>query len=205
MSDIIEKLTSTFIRFPGIGPRQARRFVYYLLGQNSAVIENLAKDLSILKQHIGQCPSCCRFFVKNNSAAAGPCDICLDQSRNPGLLMIVEKDQDLEVVRQSGHYAGQFFVLGGLLPILEDQPEKKVRARPLLQRIETAKNQLKEIIIALAANPEGDNTGEYLQKILAPYNAAGIKITVLGRGLSTGTELEYSDAETVKNALKNRS
>ncbi|HEY4524333.1 MAG TPA: recombination protein RecR, partial [Candidatus Paceibacterota bacterium] len=65
----------------------------------------------------------------------------------------------------------------------------------------TAKNQWREIIIALAVNPEGDNTNEYLQKMLAPSK---IKITILGRGLSTGTELEYSDAETLRNALKNR-
>ena len=203
MSDPMEKLVAAFIRFPGIGPRQARRFVYYLLGQNSTMVETLANDLLTLRQKIGQCSSCYRFFVKNHSAADS-CDICLDQNRNRKLLMLVEKDTDLEVVRKSGHYPGYFFVLGGLLPILEDQPEKKIRVRPLLERLNAMKNQLAEIIIALAANPEGDNTSDYLQKILTPYAVSGIKITVLGRGLSTGTELEYSDAETLKNALKNR-
>ncbi|MEK7208892.1 MAG: recombination mediator RecR [Patescibacteria group bacterium] len=202
MSDIIEKLVATFIRFPGIGPRQARRFIYHLLAQNSLTIENLAQDLLTLKQTVNQCRSCCRFFIVNNRAAAKEiCELCLDESRDPSILMIVEKDSDLEVVRKSGHYSGQFFVLGGLVPILEEAPAKKIRLNPLLEKIKATKNQLKEIIIALAANPEGDNTGEYLQRALAPL---GIKITILGRGLSTGTELEYSDAETLRNALKNR-
>jgi len=201
MSDIIEKLVSTFVRFPGIGPRQARRFVYHLLGQNSHTIENLAKDLLELKQHVSQCRSCYRFFINDHVTTQEICDLCLDQSRNAALLMVLEKDSDLEVMRKSGYYPGHFFVLGGLLPILEDNPARKIRVNPLLEKIKTAKNQLKEIIIALAANPEGDNTCEYLQSALAPF---GIKITVLGRGLSTGTELEYSDADTLKNALKNR-
>ena len=202
MSDIIEKLVATFIRFPGIGPRQARRFVYHLLGQNSAALDNLAQDLLALKQAVSQCRSCYRFFIVNHHTAAKEvCDLCLDESRDPNILMVVEKDSDLEMARKSGHYSGQFFVLGGLLPILAEQPEQKIRINPLLEKIKTAKNQWREIIIALAVNPEGDNTNEYLQKMLAPSK---IKITILGRGLSTGTELEYSDAETLRNALKNR-
>lgn len=201
MSDIIEKLVMTFIRFPGIGPRQARRFVYHLLGQNSHTIENLAKDLLELKQSVGQCRSCFRFFINRQTAPQEICDLCADGSRDGRLLMILEKDSDLEVVRKSGYYPGHFFILGGLLPILEDAPAQKIRINPLLEKVKAAKNQLREIIIALAANPEGDNTCEYLQRALAPF---GVKITVLGRGLSTGTELEYSDADTLKNALKNR-
>jgi len=201
MSDIMEKLVSAFLRFPGIGPRQARRFVYYLLNQKAEAVENLAEDLLKLKKQIAQCRSCYRFFVGTESKTNGFCDLCQDTTRDPSLLMIIEKDTDLETVKKSGQYQGQFFVLGGLLPILEAEPEKKIRARQLRARLESNQGRLKEIIIALAANAEGDNTTDYLQKFLAP---SGLKISVLGRGLSTGTELEYSDADTLKNALKNR-
>ncbi len=201
----MEKLISAFIRFPGIGPRQARRFVYHLLGQNPATVETLAKDLLALKQQIGQCGDCYRFFVKNDQLNVSRCDLCLDDNRDSGTLMIVEKDTDLEVVKKSGHYSGQFFVLGGLVPILEDAPEKKVRITQLINRLIAGQKELREIIIALAANPDGDNTFDYLQKVISPHLLAGTKISILGRGLSTGTELEYSDAETLKNALKNRS
>ncbi len=201
MNDPIEKLVSAFLRFPGIGPRQARRFVYYLLSQNAGAVETLAKDLLELKKQIVQCRRCYRFFVETESKTRGVCDLCQDQTRDLSLLMIVEKDTDLEVVKKSGQYPGQFFVLGGLLSILEPEPEKKIRARQLQARLESNQGQLKEIIIALAANAEGDNTTDYLQKFLAP---SGLKISALGRGFSTGTELEYSDAATLKNALKNR-
>ncbi|MBI2097319.1 MAG: recombination protein RecR [Candidatus Vogelbacteria bacterium] len=202
MPDVIEKLVATFLRFPGIGPRQARRFVYHLLTQNSGAVENLAKDLLALKKQIGQCQSCYRFFAATEASAQSVCDLCQDPARDSGFLMIVEKDADLEAVRKSSEYQGRFFVLGGLLPILEAEPEKKIRLRELQTRLKASPGQLKEIILALAANVEGDNTADYLQKFLAP---AGLKISVLGRGLSTGTELEYSDAATLKNALKNRS
>ncbi|MBI2100561.1 MAG: recombination protein RecR [Candidatus Vogelbacteria bacterium] len=201
MDEPIEKLVSAFLRFPGIGPRQARRFVYYLLAQNAGIVENLAKDLLELKKQINQCQNCYRFFVGTKSKINGVCDFCQDPTRDLSTLMVVEKDTDLEVVRKSGQYAGQFFILGGLVPILEPEPEKRIRARELRARLKSNQGQLKEIIIALAANAEGDNTTDYLQKILTP---AGLKISVLGRGLSTGTELEYSDAATLKNALKNR-
>jgi recombination protein RecR len=95
--------------------------------------------------------------------------------------------------------------LGGLVGILEKEPEKKIRQRELLKRIEETKD-IKEIIIALSANTDGDNTFSYLEKLLAPIaQKNNIKITHLGRGLSTGTELEYSDSDTLRNALKNRS
>ena len=93
--------------------------------------------------------------------------------------------------------------MGGLLPILEPNPEQKIRLKELGQKI-TA-HPLTEVILALSVNPEGDNTVEYLKRFLAePAAKQGFKISVLGRGLSTGTELEYSDADTLKNALKNR-
>lgn len=201
MSDPIEKLVSAFIRFPGVGPRQARRFVYYLLTQNAGTVEKLGEDLLELKKRIAQCRNCYRFFAATGSRTQKVCNLCQDTTRDSSLLMIIEKDTDLEVVRKSDQYQGQFFVLGGLVPILEPEPEKKIRARELRTRLESNQSQVKEIIIALAANAEGDNTTDYLQKFLAPF---GLRISVLGRGLSTGTELEYSDAETLKNALKNR-
>jgi recombination protein RecR len=90
------------------------------------------------------------------------------------------------------------------VPILEPSPESKIRIKELLSMIET-RGDLREIVLAVNANPEGENTGDYVKKMLAPLALKhNIKISMLGRGLSTGTELEYSDAETLKNALKNR-
>ncbi len=204
--DSINKLTETFKEFPGIGPRQAKRFVYYLLSRNGGYLENLSKLVVELKKEIKNCPSCFRFFA-NDAEQSTTCPTCRDKKRDSGFLMIVSRDVDLEAVEKSHSYSGFYFILGGSVPILEKEPEKKIRTKELMTVVEKrATEGLKEIIVATSVNPEGENTAEYVAKILTPLlKKFNIKLSGLGRGLSTGTELEYSDSETIKNALKNRS
>lgn len=203
--DIINKLSEIFIRFPGVGPKQARRFVYFLLGQQQGSLTNFAKLISELKTDIGQCERCTRFFILGNSRSH-LCDLCADPNRDGSSLMIVEKDIDLNNIRKLGVYNGAYAVLGGLVPILEKIPENRIRQTALLANIEKRLKEsgLKEIIIALSVTREGDNTVDYLKSLLKPYEDKGIKISILGRGLSSGTEIEYTDSDTIKNALLNR-
>ncbi len=206
--NIVDRLVETFRRFPGTGPRQARRFVYHLLHEGRGSIDYLVTQLRELTSVVAQCGQCYRFYSSNGQTVTRVCNLCADQDRDSSLLMIVEKDADLEAIKQSGTYAGHFFVLGGLIPILEKDPKSKVRLNELLTVIarRIKMDQLKEIIVALAVNPEGDHTVESLKQELASFvGDKDLKLTVLGRGLSTGTELEYSDAETIKSALANRS
>lgn len=202
----IERLIEHFRRFPGIGPRQAKRFVFYLLGRPRTEIVELAKHISELPSLVTVCSLCKRYFSKNGSTSK-LCTICADVTRNEEQLLIISTDVDLENVEKSGAYRGKYLVLGGLLPILEKKPESRIRARELLKRIEEqCKNtKLSEVILALSATTEGEHTEEYLRKILTePATQHGFRITKLGRGLSTGLELEYSDPETIKNALEHR-
>lgn len=121
--------------------------------------------------------------------------------------MIVSHDVDLEHIEKSGVYKGTYFVLGGTVPILAPNPEERIRSRELLSLIKnrTEKNILKEIILAMNVTPEGENTEQHLTQLLTPIATQhSIKISHLGRGISTGTEIEYSDKETLKNALQNR-
>lgn len=198
----IDHLASLFMKFPGIGTRQAKRFVYFLLAEDPQFVEKLASEIASLKKDIAQCYGCYRFFP---STGMNICDICASDA-DPGVLLIVEKDSDLESMRRSGSYAGKYFVLGGTIPVLERDPASKIRMRELVHRIEQGREEgLHEIILALSANPEGDFTREYVARALEPLvKSSGISITSLGRGLSTGTELEYSDADTLRYALKNR-
>ena len=206
---LIDRLTREFMRFPGIGPRQAKRFVYYLLRADRATLESVARDIRDLKQSTSQCADCKRYYpVKAPAGAHGAnsknlCDICADQNRDHSLLMLVEKDMDLENVERSGTFSGYYFVLGGLVPILEKNPETSFRSRELFTLVERKIKgaKLEEIIIAVSANVEGDHTIEFIKKFLERFSG---KISTLGRGLSTGTELEYSDPDTLKNALKHR-
>lgn len=195
-----------FARFPGVGARQAKRFAYFILSQNHGFAEELSSLITEIKKNTRLCRSCYRFF-KQTGRKEELCDICLDPNTDKTSVLLVEKDMDLENIRKTDTYRGLYFVLGGLLPILEENPSKKIRIKELLGTIpERLKNGLKEIIIAVSANPEGENTTAYILKTLEPVSEKNrFKISVLGRGLSTGTELEYSDGDTILNALKNRS
>jgi recombination protein RecR len=206
MSSVIEQLTESFRRFPGIGPRQAKRFVYYLLRSHNGDLEALARQILDLKKSVNQCLECRRFSPKESGQTL--CRICRDPNRDHSLLMLVEKDIDLENVERSGTFGGYYFVLGGLIPVLDKNPEQSVHARELLDLIKKRlASGLQEIIVGVSANLEGDNTIEFIKNLLASsfqLSENELKISALGRGLSTGTELEYSDPDTLKNALKHR-
>ncbi|MBL7045276.1 MAG: recombination protein RecR [Parcubacteria group bacterium] len=193
----ISKLTELFSKFPGIGPRQAKRFVYFLLTRNSSFLEELARLLLELKKEVSTCESCMRFF-SNSLHNTKICEICRDPNRNGEMLMIVERDADFENIEKSKIYEGKYFILGGKVPILEKNPENRIRVSQLKERIKDT--NIKEVILALSVNPDGENTEKYVRDLLP----SSCKITILGRGLSTGIELEYPDSDTLKNAFKNR-
>ncbi len=241
--DTLEKLEEIFRHFPGIGPRQAKRFAYYLLTRNDSELRDMAELVLELKKHVAICARCQRYFhIKNvdtvsadadsgantnTSTISGPqkyiCSICKDPNRQQDVLMIVSRDIDMQAMERSRAYNGLYFVLGGSVPILDENPAGKIRQAELIERIksdlvgkqkdsqnvETA--PLKEIILATSVNPEGEHTAEYLTSLLKKSGllagngtSPAVKISTLGRGLSTGTELEYSDSETLKSALQNR-
>lgn len=203
--DTIEKLTEIFKEFPGIGERQAKRFVYFLMSKSGGYSDNLSILISELKKEISQCIECYRFFLNKNSNSK-LCDICRSPNLDESMLMVVEKDSDLESVKKSRVYHGKYFILGGLVPIVEKTTKSRVRVNELIEKIKKdSKNGLKEIILAFSLSPQGDHTDLYIKnEIKNLTNSLEIKISSLGRGLSTGTELEYSDNDTIKNALKNR-
>jgi len=202
--DPIEKLAEYFKEFPGIGERQSKRFVYFLLHKNPTYSKELGDSILGLKDLIHQCPSCFLFFKGESNQL---CDVCKNPKIDKTSLLIIEKDADYENIKRSKNYSGMYFILGGLAPIVTKETPTFLRLRELLNTVENrAKNSnLKEVIIALSLNPQGEHTDMYLREQLSSLqNKYNFKIVSLGRGLSTGTELEYSDGETIKNALKNR-
>lgn len=203
--DSTQKLIELFKEFPGIGPRQAKRFVYYLLTRPNGYALELAKLIGEVKSSVTSCNTCFRFFAKNSSTST-TCPICRNENRDKSTLMIVSHDVDFENIEKTNSYNGYYFILGGTIPILEKNPENRIRQKNLLDIVEKKiTSGLSEIIIALSYNPEGENTLSYLKQILRPFEEKNsVKLSTLGRGLSTGTELEYSDSDTIKNALKNR-
>jgi recombination protein RecR len=202
--DNINALAQLFAQFPGIGSRQSRRFVYFLLKQNKAYVNELVRQIKELENSVYECARCHAYFMKKH-ADATRCSRCSDSSRDKELLLLVERDSDLDAVERSGVYHGTYFVLGGTLSILEKDPDTKIRLKELRSLLKDEASTINEIIFAHAMNPEGEHTFDHVRNSISDLAAAqGIRITSLGRGLSTGTELEYSDADTLRWALEGR-
>ena len=196
--DKIDELAQALARFPGIGPRQGKRFVFYLLAAPAAERAKLAELIASLGKDVRQCPDCLRF---HNGGSSTVCNYCSDTKRDDTLLMLVEKDQDLAAVERAGTYKGRYFVLGGVLTLTG---KGAIREKELLKMVEKRlKKGLQEIVLALSATSEGEHTADRVRELLMPYRDH-VKISSLGRGLATGSELEYSDAETLRAALTNR-
>ena len=203
--DSIAKLAEKFARFPGIGERQSKRFVYFLLSQNPDYLRELVTGIEELKKHIRQCSSCFIFFQSQNNDSI--CATCRDPKTDATMLMIVEKDVDVDSVKKSKMYPGKYFVIGGLVPIVTRGTVKAVRVQELIKTIRdrAQTSGMTEVILAFSLSPNGNHTDMYVRELLYPLSQEfGFKVSSLGRGLSTGTELEYSDSDTLKYALKNR-
>lgn len=198
----LNRLAELFDKFPGIGPRQAKRFVYYLLQSPPAIRKEIAGLIAELSREVHQCELCYRFYT-GNGVPAKRCSLCANEERDGGSLMVVEKDVDIDAIERSGGYKGRYFVLGGIIPVLESK-KGLARTKELSRAVETRK--LKEVILALSLTTDGEHTTDVLKELIGPLAAtAGITVSVLGRGLSTGSELEYADPETIKSALRGRS
>jgi len=195
-----ENLATLFEKFPGIGPRQARRFVYFLLKSGSTYRNNLEQAIESLAQNIHECTRCQRYYSGENPTI---CGLCSNTARNTEQLLIVEKDADLDQLEKSGAYSGRYYVLGARVRLTDNSGTVPNSAR-LLAYIKDSEN-LNEIILALPTTTEGEHTAQAVQGIIQTLaEEKNIKITMLGRGLSTGAELEYADGATLKSAFESR-
>lgn len=206
MTETFDKLVDQFKKLPGVGQRQARRFAYFILQSNSSYAKELIRLIDLTKSEAKLCPVSFQSFVaKETDNPYSP--IVQDPTRDKSTLMVVAKDIDLETIESTHLYKGWYFVLGGLLNILPSKKssEKHIRTTELIKHIENRKNEIREIIFALPITPDGDFTQkQVIEAIISTANKSNIKITSLGRGLSSGTELEYIDEQTFNSAYVRR-
>lgn len=200
MDNSLDKVANLISSLPGIGPRQAKRLTYFLASKPD-LINSLNNSLNSLKQEVRCCNSCFRLFPGKEEI----CNICNDQTKDVSKLMIVEKETSLEAILKSNTYNGLFFNLGGIIPFLDKNPTKYIRLKELELIINQRINSglLTEVIFALSATPEGEQTINFLKKELETKFPTLI-ISTLGRGIANGTDMEYIDPETMKNALTSR-
>jgi len=202
---VFEDLQQHFMKFPGVGRRQAQRFAYFVATQPTGYRKALVTAMVHAGNNMKECPISHQHFIDDgNTSDLSPIERNPDRATTH--LMIVEKDSDIDAVEKSGVYSGTYFVLGGLLPVVSKENEE-TRITELVELVENRKKEgdLQEIIIALSLNPESEHTRYAIEEALQPaIENSKINISRLGRGLSTGSELEYADSETLKAALESR-
>lgn len=190
----ISNLIEEFNQLPGIGPKTAQKFVFYLMKKSPEDLAKFGQAVTNLNKDLKLCSSCFNF------SQTDLCPTCADKKRSAGLLCVVAEPVDILALEKTNQFNGLYFVLGGVI----DQPNgigpDDLRIKELENRIK--QNNIQEIIIATNPDMEGETTAIYLSKLLKKHK---IKITRLARGLPLGGDIEYADEITLSSALKNRS
>lgn len=201
----VQKLIDIFTKFPGIGPRQAGRFAFFILKNTDRVAEDLISALQETKEQISFCNQC---FRSKEGKDENLCVFCADSKREHTIIAIVEKETDLYNLEKTSLHRGLYHILGGVISPLDNDSPKKLHLREMYGHIKSILEKYGkcEVILATGSTAEGDMTAMYIERVLEPLKKqnAGLVISRLGRGLSLGSELEYADEITLKNALTNR-
>jgi recombination protein RecR len=197
MDSKFKKIQKQFQKLPGVGPRQAARFVLALLDKPETELQEFGTALYNLKQDIHHCPDC--FNLSDN----GRCVVCANPSRDKSKVLIVEKVTDLDSIEKTGLYKGLYHVLGGSISPLDGILPEHLNIKELKQRTEQLSNGSPvELILATNPNTAGETTALFLKDLFA--SDPQVRLTRLGRGLASGSHLEYADETTLKNALESR-
>jgi recombination protein RecR len=189
----LDRLVNELAKLPGIGPKTAQRLAYYVLKTSADYSEALQEALEAVKNAVHECPQCFSYTEEE-----GVCHLCKDSSRRDDLICVVEDPADIMRIDSSGAFRGRYHVLHGAISPLEGIAPKDIRLEPLFLRIE---NGVKEVILALDADLEGDTTVLYIAKQL---RGKDIKVTRIAHGIPIGGDIDYIDHRTLGRALENR-
>lgn len=192
-SKLIEDAVNSFCRLPGIGKKTALRMVMHLLKEDKEEVAYFSEVITKMRNEISFCPEC------NNISDSGLCGICNDKSRRHDLICVVENIRDVISIESTKQFNGLYHVLGGLLSPLDGIGPDQIRIDNLIKKVEEGK--VSELIMALNPTIEGDTTVYYINKQIKNLT---IKITGIARGISFGSELEYTDELTLGRAITKR-
>jgi recombination protein RecR len=186
---VIEELS----KLPSIGKKSAQRLALHLVKKEKQDLEALINSLTELKDNIRFCTQCF------NISSSEICGVCSNPKRDTSLICVVEEASDVIAIENTNEFNGRYHVLGGVLSPLTGVGVEDLKIKELVNRLKD--DGVKEIILALNPNTEGETTSLYLAKLLKPI---GIKITRLARGLPIGGDLEFTDEATIGRAVLNR-
>ena len=189
----ILELLAALNKLPGIGPRSAERLALHLVQGDPAQAKQLAEAIVHARERIQSCPVCGALTEQV------PCVFCQSPARDAALVCVVERPVDILSIEKSGSFRGKFHVLGGRLSPINGVEPEDLRIADLEKRLTS--EPIREIVLALPTDVEGDATCHYLAKRLAPH---GVKVTRIAHGLPAGSGLEFADELTLSRALEGR-
>jgi len=195
LPNALENLIEAFGNLPGVGPRTAQRYAYYLLRNDPSISKKLISAIENVHTKIGYCKKTFALIESTEELSR----LYTDNSRDKTLIAVVAEPFDIVALENTGQYKGTYHVLGGLISPIDDIEPEDLKINELIKRI--AQDKVKEIIISTNASVEGESTALYIQKQL---DDSKVKITRLARGLPVGVDLEYADQITLGRALEGR-
>jgi recombination protein RecR len=189
----IERLINELSKLPGIGRKTAARLAFHILRIQKGKAQELARAIIDVKEKIQLCSVCFNLTDRD------PCGICNDSRRSDEVICVVEEPNDLMAIEGTGDFHGKYHVLHGTLSPLEGIGPEDIKAKELLERLESGK--VKEVIMATNPNVEGGATALYLTKLIKPL---GVRITRIAYGIPMGGDIEYTDGVTLVKAMEGR-
>ncbi len=189
----INNLMTIMEKLPGIGEKTAERLVFSLLDFSSDDLTNFSNCLIEFRDNVDFCSIC------GNITDHKVCDICLDNERDNSVVIVVEKPKDILLFEKLKNFNGKYHVLNGLISPLDGIGPEQINLASLVQRVVNC--NVKEIILAIKPNIEGDTTMYYIKKLLDSFD---VKVTKIATGIPVGTEIEYLDTITLKLAIDGR-
>lgn len=195
----LEKLVHELSRLPGIGPKTAQRLAYYILKSPSEYSHQLAKSLVRVHSEVHECPQCFNYTDQD------VCKFCQDPHRHEDSICVVEEPSDILRIESSGAFRGRYHVLHGVISPLEGIGPQNIKIQELLQKVqrglENEGPRIREVILALDADLEGDTTVLYITKQL---QGKQVRISRIAHGVPIGSDIDYIDDRTMGRALENR-
>jgi recombination protein RecR len=193
-SEYLERAIEQLAKLPGTGRKSAQRIAIHLLKQNDEYALRLANAIIDLKNKVTRCNIC------GNVSDTDPCSICENMKRQNGTICVVEEFNDVYIIEKTNEFRGRYHVLGGVISPMDNIGPDNIRIQELLQRV-GGDEEIKEVILALNPDAEGEATSYYINKLLIPYE---VTVTRIAYGIPMGTELEFIDEATLSRAFASR-
>lgn len=197
LPNALERAINELGRLPGVGPRTAERYAYFLLRADERTAQSMARALTALHSDVKTCPV--TFALINADEDISP--LYSDTARDKHTIAVVEEPLDIVALERTGQFKGTYHVLGGTISPIDGIGPEQLHIPELLKRIRD--DAAEEIIIATNASVEGESTALFIQRHIQEAHL-NVKISRLARGIPVGVDLEYADQITLSHALEGR-